>query len=200
MPIWDHWGGLGHDYLPLQKCFSATCHVAQSPTHSKDKTAASRQYRSSIGRKSVSCSRLVKSWGTGSPGGQARPADLAVRPAGSAPHTARRRCPQAGASFQAESPEGRGSDLTRHPLHTRPLSPVPSKHSPNGAVGPGTDRGEVLVALGHLPHRLIQLLPVELGPLLRHLGSGARPARPGGRGRLCPQLQQQQHRHRHLLL
>lgn len=70
----------------------------------------------------------------------------------------------------------------------------PPQHSPDGAVGPGADRGEVLVALGHLPHRLVQLLPVKLGPLLRHRGRGARPARPGGRGRLCPG----HHHHHHV--
>lgn len=35
--------GTTHYYLPLQKCFRATCHVVQSPTHSRDETAASRQ-------------------------------------------------------------------------------------------------------------------------------------------------------------
>lgn len=130
-------------------------------------------------KKSLSCRRLVKSWGIRTPrGGQTNPA-----------HTSH-------GSLQGRGAAGRGGDLTRPPPH----SPVPSRHSPDGAVGPGADRGEVLVALGHLPHRLVQLLPVELGPLLRHLGCGARPARPGGRGRLCPRLQQHHRRHYLLLL
>lgn len=89
----------------------------------------------------------------------------------------------------------RGIGAERHPRpsgargRTRPGA-APGRHSPDGAVGPGPDRGEVLVALGHLPHRLVELLAVKLGPLLRHLGCGAHPARPGGRGRLCPRLRQ----------
>lgn len=34
-------------------------------------------------------------------------------------------------------------------------------HLPDRAVGPGAHRGEMLIPLRHLPHRLVQLLPVK---------------------------------------
>lgn len=42
-------------------------------------------------------------------------------------------------------------------------------HSPHRAIGAGAHWGQVLVALGHLPDGLVELLPVEGGPLLGHL-------------------------------
>lgn len=55
--------------------------------------------------------------------------------------------------------------------------PEARRHSPNRAIGARAHRGQVLVSLGHLPDGLVQLLPVERGPLLRHL-----PAAAAGRG------------------
>lgn len=55
-------------------------------------------------------------------------------------------------------------------------------NSPDGAVSSRTHRREVLVTLGHLPDRLVQLLPVELGPLLGHLDPQVRPTQWGREG------------------
>lgn len=55
-------------------------------------------------------------------------------------------------------------------------------NSPDGAVSSRTHRREVLVTLGHLPDRLVQLLPVELGPLLGHLDPHVRPTQRGREG------------------
>lgn len=57
-------------------------------------------------------------------------------------------------------------------------------NSPDRAVSPGTHRREVLVPLRHLPDRLVQLLPIELGPLLGHLDPKPAPPSAAGRGRL----------------
>lgn len=67
------------------------------------------------------------------------------------------------------------------PSHPRP-QPQARRHSPHRAVGSRAHRGQVLVSLGHLPDGLVQLLPVERGPLLRHLPAAAARRRGGRAG------------------
>lgn len=96
----------------------------------------------------------------------------------------RHRVPAPGGSKE----RGPGRPLRSAPGTCRP--PPAAPHLPHGAVGARAHGGEVLVTLRHLPHRLVQLLPVEAAALGHFSGaaagkgssSGGRPSAGAGSG------------------